>query len=210
MSLNTIVDQFNARAMRERILITVTAIALLLAVWDSLLMAPLRNTTHDLRAELGSYGTGTVVLETDGADPHQAAIRRANELQLQVQTLDAQIAGTASRFVPAQRMIGVLQGVLDRQGSIRLVSIQNLPARPLTPIADASTPPTPPYIHSIEIVIEGRYAEIQEYMQQLESLPWKFQWTVLELTAKDYPVNRVRLQLSTLSMDATWLGVQLQ
>ena len=45
------------------------------------------------------------------------------------------------------------------------------------------------------------------YLQALEALPWRFRWKTLDLTTKQYPVNRVRIELSTLSMDKTWLGV---
>jgi MSHA biogenesis protein MshJ len=104
-------------------------------------------------------------------------------------------------------MIEVLHDVLQRQGSLTLVSIRNLPVRSLIPPAKQDAPATAPYVHSIELVIDGRYADIQDYVHELETLPWKFRWSLLELSTRSYPLNRVRLSLSTLSMDATWLGV---
>jgi MSHA biogenesis protein MshJ len=65
----------------------------------------------------------------------------------------------------------------------------------------------PPYVHAIEIVIDGQYADILDYLAALEALPWKFRWSSLDLTTAGYPLNRVRIELSTLSLDATWLGV---
>ncbi len=56
-------------------------------------------------------------------------------------------------------------------------------------------------------MIEGEYGDVLNYLQALEALPWRFRWKTLDLTTKQYPVNRVRLELSTLSMDKTWLGV---
>lgn len=199
-------DLFNARALRERVLIAAAVLALLLALWDSLLMQPLRNTTRGLEAELNSYSAGAQAVD-DSSDPHQQALKHAAELQQQSRTLDTQIATSARGFVPAQRMIEVLHDVLKRQGGLTLVSIRNLPVSSLIPSAQKDAPATAPYVHSIELVIDGRYGDIQEYVRELEALPWKFRWSLLELSTRSYPLNRVRLSLSTLSMDATWLGV---
>jgi MSHA biogenesis protein MshJ len=196
---------FNARAMRERVLIAAAVLALLLAVWDSLLMQPLRNAKRNLDAELSSYGTAPTA--DDSNDPHQQALKQAAELQQQSRNLDAQVEKSARGFVPAQRMIAVLHDVLKRQGGLTLVSIRNLPVQSLIPPAQKEAPAAAPYVHSIELVIDGRYADIQAYVRELEALPWKFRWSLLELSTRSYPLNRVRLSLSTLSMDATWLGV---
>jgi MSHA biogenesis protein MshJ len=72
---------------------------------------------------------------------------------------------------------------------------------------NASAAPEPPYVHSIELVVDGQYTDVLDYLGQLEALPWKFRWTSLDLSTAGYPRNRVRIELSTLSLDSTWLGV---
>ena len=56
-------------------------------------------------------------------------------------------------------------------------------------------------------MIKGSYLDVLQYLQALETLPWHFYWKVLELNSGTYPLNRVRIELSTLSMDKEWLGV---
>jgi MSHA biogenesis protein MshJ len=205
---------FDARPLRERVLIIGAVLVLLLALWDRLLMQPQRDAMRALRLELHSTSEG-LAASGDADDPRALAIRRAGELQLQSQNLDARIAGSAQGFVPAQQMTAVLHDVLRRQGRLTLVSIRNLPVTSLVAPGDAgeqnaaevATVGTAPYVHSIELVVDGSFADVQAYMRELESLPWKFRFSLLELSAKTYPLNRVRLELSTLSMDATWLGV---
>ncbi|MBK6672148.1 MAG: hypothetical protein IPM70_04335 [Proteobacteria bacterium] len=206
MKAAKLAEWFNARATRERLLIFAALLALVLTTWDGLLMQPLRAVTQGLQAEIAAVGVAATDVD-DGSDPHRTALLRAGELQLRSAQLDSQIAGSARGFVPATQMIGVLHDVLRRQGGLSLVSIRNLPVRSLIAPATQDAPPSPPYLHSIELVIDGRYADIQAYVHQLESLPWKFRWSLLELSTRQYPLNRVRLSLSTLSMDATWLGV---
>jgi MSHA biogenesis protein MshJ len=64
-----------------------------------------------------------------------------------------------------------------------------------------------PYVHTVELVIDGQYLDILDYLRALEALPWRFNWKVLELATRRYPLNRVTIQLTTLSMDKDWIGV---
>ena len=59
----------------------------------------------------------------------------------------------------------------------------------------------------VEIVVEGDYASVVAYLRAVESLPWRIQWRKLELTAGEYPVNRVRLVIGALSLSRDWLSV---
>jgi MSHA biogenesis protein MshJ len=64
-----------------------------------------------------------------------------------------------------------------------------------------------PYVHPVELVVEGSYLDVLRYLQALEALPWRFYWQALDLQSPGYPVNRVRIELTTLSMDKEWVGV---
>jgi len=77
--------------------------------------------------------------------------------------------------------------------------------------APATTPAPPtdtgPYLHPVELVVEGNYLDIVSYLHALEALPWHFYWRVLELETRTYPRNRVRIELSTVSLEKEWIGV---
>jgi len=113
----------------------------------------------------------------------------------------------SSPVVPAPKMVEVVHDVLSKQHGLKLISIRNLPMTSLVPPAGENAQATAPYVHPIELVIEGEYGDVLNYLQALEALPWRFRWKTLDLTTTQYPVNRVRIELSTLSMDKTWLGV---
>ena len=199
--------RFDKFSLRERALVALAILAALVGVWDVLFMQPLRNQRNALTTELATYNeTIGSSEEADQADPHRAAIMRLSELQSQSQAIDAQLSSTASGFVPAPKMVEVVHDVLSRQQGLKLISIRNLPMTSLIPPA-AEAQGTAPYVHPIELVIEGDYGDVLNYLQALEALPWRFRWKTLDLTTKQYPVNRVRIELSTLSMDKTWLGV---
>jgi MSHA biogenesis protein MshJ len=200
--------RYEALSLRERAFVSIAILGLIVASWQTILMDPLGQKRSALEGELASASAfGVTPQSADASDPRQVSIRRAGELQTQLQGLDAQIATTASGFVSSKRMIEVLHDMLDRQGRLGLVSIRNLPVTGLIASADPAAPARPPYVHSIEIVIDGQYADILDYLSALEALPWKFRWTSLDLSTAGYPRNRVRIELSTLSLDSTWLGV---
>src|SRR5687768_8506836 len=223
MSASALVTKYEALSLRERALVALAVLAVAIMAWDSLLMEPLRKTRLSLSSELATAGVSGFTAEDDPADPRQQNLRLAGELQKRLHSLDARITDTASGFVSSQRMIQVLNDVLDRQGRLELVSIRNLPVVSLLPPAPAATsggasapaaPETgtnnlgqPPYVHALEIVIDGQYGDILEYLEALEALPYKFRWSALDLSTTGYPLNRVRIELSTLSFDSTWLGV---
>jgi MSHA biogenesis protein MshJ len=224
MSPGVLVMKYEALSLRERALVALAVLAVVIMAWDSLLMEPLRKTRQSLTAELATAGASSFsAQQAELADPRQNNLRLAGELQKRLHSLDARITDTASGFVSSQRMIQVLNDVLDRQGRLELVSIRNLPvvslvppapaatsgaaATPAAPAAGTDTLGQPPYVHAIEMVIDGQYADILEYLEALEALPYKFRWSTLDLSTTGYPINRVRLELSTLSFDSTWLGV---
>jgi MSHA biogenesis protein MshJ len=216
--MSALTKKFEAMSLRERAFVVLALLAILILMWDTYFMDPLRRARAGLEAELqNASSSGVRATSADLSDPHQVALKRAGELQTQLASLDAQLKNTARGFVSADRMIEVLHDVLDRQGRLELVSIRNLPVTSLVPSeeatpadgarVDSTLPPQPPYVHSIELVVDGQYADVLDYLGQLEALPWKFRWTSLDLSTAGYPRNRVRIELSTLSLDSTWLGV---
>jgi MSHA biogenesis protein MshJ len=206
--MSALAKKYEALSLRERAMVVLALLALVIALWDTYLMDPLRRARVGLEAELASASSyGVTATSADVSDPRQVSIKRAGELQTQLATLDSQLKSSARGFVSADRMIEVLHDVLDRQGRLDLVSIRNLPVTSLVPPVEAGAAPQPPYVHSIELVVDGQYSDVLDYLGQLEALPWKFRWTSLDLSTAGYPRNRVRIELSTLSLDSTWLGV---
>jgi MSHA biogenesis protein MshJ len=63
------------------------------------------------------------------------------------------------------------------------------------------------YKHGVELVIEGDYADIVNYMSALEAMPWQLFWGKARLTADDTPKRTLTLTLYTLSLDKKWLNI---
>jgi len=63
------------------------------------------------------------------------------------------------------------------------------------------------YKHGVELVIEGDYSDIVNYMSSLESMPWQIFWGKARLTADDTPKRTLTLTLYTLSLEKKWLNI---
>jgi MSHA biogenesis protein MshJ len=81
------------------------------------------------------------------------------------------------------------------------------------PVAGAVPPVTtaPPkprellYRHGVEIVLQGSYLDMVNYMDALEALPTQLFWGKAKLDAGQYPDSRLTLTLYTLSLDQKWM-----
>lgn len=76
--------------------------------------------------------------------------------------------------------------------------------QPATP-ASASKPRELLYRHGVEIVLQGSYLDMIQYMQGLEALPVQLFWGGARLDAEQWPQARLTLTLYTLSMDEKWM-----
>jgi MSHA biogenesis protein MshJ len=170
-----------------------------------------------------------------GASQDREAQAKLKELEDSLAKIDAQLASKSAGLIPPDRMVQVIHDVLQHQQRLKLISLHNEPVMPLNKIgaepaavaasaraaieANASAegdageqPAAPvqesgPYVHPVELIVEGSYLDVLRYLQALEALPWRFYWKTLDLQSTGYPVNRVRIELTTLSMDKEWVGV---
>jgi hypothetical protein len=113
----------------------------------------------------------------------------------------------------------LLRELLAGQRGLRLVSLRNLPVESLSQppasdaVARAGTPALRPaelsgskdrgpFLHPVEIVLEGDFASVGAYMRALEGLPWRR--TGASSTERPaVPLNRVRIEIGTPACRAT-------
>jgi MSHA biogenesis protein MshJ len=200
--------RFDALTLRERMLVAAGVLAIVFVMWDAAIMQPLADHKARLSTELSDLQNGIDdTADAETTDPLQLAVRDRTVLKEQLNDTDRKLEAAADGLIPPERMIGVIRDVLSRQRGLKLVSLQNRAVAPLAPPLDETVAATGPYVHPVEVVVEGSYFDVLAYLRELESLPWRFYWKTFDLSTTQYPTNRVRIELSTLSMDRAWLGV---
>ena len=203
--------RLDSLSVRERVLIFVTVLAVSATVWHLVLMEPLLRQADAARKEISAtrdriaaanQSLQDQVLQLAQIDTtHQT---RYALIQQRIGQVDEQLAEYSGQLIDPAEMAFVLESVLKSQSGLRLKRIRNLGAEALT--ADDENDSVILYRHGLEIEVEGSYLDCLAYLQEIEALPWRFYWQFLELDILDYPRNRIRIEVSTLSLDEEWIG----
>ncbi|HKQ84745.1 MAG TPA: type II secretion system protein GspM [Steroidobacteraceae bacterium] len=208
--------RFDAMSLRERVLIFAATLSVLVVMFDTLLLQPLAKREQALTQELQRIeervrATASVIPE--GPDATSVAEEKEQSLQATLAAVNTQLASASAGLIAPERMAEMLHEVLAHQRGLTLVDLHNepvrslIPAKPSTDATAAVAPPQGPFAHPVVLVVEGSYLDLLAYLRELERLPFRMYWNRLELNTVQYPGNRVRIELSTLSMDEQWLGV---
>lgn len=227
--------QFDRLSIRERALVAGAALIALTMLWTMAIFDPMTKKERYLNDETTTVQDAIAAASqslTDLAtsDPTTIALNQEKKLESDLEDINAQLASRSGGLIEPERMVQVIHDVLTHQHGVSLVSLQNkavtsliqpaastesaaettpaaAPAADATAAADSATSGGGPYVHTVELVIEGQYLDVLAYLRALEALPWRFNWKVLQLTTTAYPLNHVTIELSTLSMDRDWIGV---
>jgi MSHA biogenesis protein MshJ len=78
-----------------------------------------------------------------------------------------------------------------------------------TPAPAPAAPPQPSLLfrHGVQLVLEGSYPDMVNYLQALEHMPTRLFWGGAALDAQKYPQARLTLTLYTLSLDQKWIAL---
>ena len=215
--------RFNGMMVRERILVLLAAVLGTGLVFDAIVLQPLetrkkRLTQQVVEARQNIKAADALVkLQGAAADPEAVKRTYRDALRKQLAEIDQSMQGLQRGLVPPERMAKVLEEMLSRSRGLQLVSLRTLPAQRFeTPGAAAAQKGGKPgvresertiYQHSCEITLQGTYAELHDYLVQLEKLPWQMFWGQISVNGEQHPRLRVMLTVQTLSLNKAWLIV---
>jgi MSHA biogenesis protein MshJ len=213
--VGTAAERLDALSLRERALIFGAAFTLAYLSWQSFLMRPLTARASGAEQRLTAARQHMAAIEqaasTAIVDPVLGAAARNQALKGRLSGLDAELRSAAQGYVAPERMTDLLRAILATQRGLKLVSLTNLPVESLSPkaVTPAGIDATDrgPFLHPVELVVEGDYVSVVAYLRALEVMPWKIHWRQLELVAGDYPVNRVHILIGVLSLSSEWMSV---
>jgi MSHA biogenesis protein MshJ len=222
-------EWLNQRPPRERGAIIAAGLAVVAYILYMFLLAPQNGEQNRLREKAQELQQQTDLLRKQVSEIQQSygqtvdasGQARLEALRAQLKATDPALAEVARALVSPKEMASLVEQALRQNRALEVVSIENLPATPLTESlpapADAAGTGTPApeaaaaeggfYKHGMAIEVRGRYTDIVSYLRALENLPWKVFWGQVTLVAEDYPKSRVRLVVYTLSLDPKWIGI---
>lgn len=207
----------DGRNLRERVLLLAAVVVVLVLIWDVAVRAPIAA-----RGEAAEERRDRLAEESEELDSNRAELRdqidevaaddsgdRRARLEEALAEVDEEIGERTARVVSPQQMVRVLRDMVTAEDDLTLERLVNEGVEEIIvedgDEDDESVPRV--FRHRVEVVASGDFFTILGYLENLEDLDWRFQWDALELETEDYPRARVRLRLSTLSLDEGWLGV---
>ncbi len=233
-------ERFDRLSLRERLLLGLTAVVLLLFLWWMLVYESLVPKTRSLQQSNQRQASElqALVAARDGIRKrldrgvHHEQQARVEQLRKQLQLLRQQLDEGTESLVAPQQMFELMRGMIDAAPRLKLLQLRRLAVEPLfrpeqgaemaEPVQEPATGSANPatvedeetlqeqpalYRHVMQVRLQGRYADILDWLQQLEQLPWQLMWNRVELTAREYPVIEVELKLSTVSSSRAWVGL---
>jgi MSHA biogenesis protein MshJ len=215
--LRPLIERLDALTLRERVIVFAAGVALLYVFWHTVLMDPVTARAKVAEQRLAdAHRQMTMIAEVGIAasqDPVVAAALRNRALQERLTALEAELNSAAQGYVQPERMTEMLRELLAAQQGLKLVSLANLPVESLSqpagekPGAPIAIDNRGPFLHPVEMVVQGDYASVVAYLRALEAMPWRIRWQQVELTAGEYPQNRVRIVIGALSLSRYWMTV---
>ncbi len=223
---------FNERPVRERVLLTVTALVVLLFAGWELAVAPVVAGNEQLRYRQVSLSDNRAALmeqqsllsEQLASDPSQVLRNQLAARQQRLERLNNELAETTGRLIAPRAMVVLLRDILAAQDKLELLGVDLLSPVPVfdRPSDSASesagnssgddsrnneTAEPLLFAHDAEIVLRGGYMDVLDYLETLEAMDARLGWVLLEYDSSNYPDNKVRIRVRTLSLDRAWLGV---
>lgn len=208
-------------ALRERVLIFAAAAFLLVTLVNTLFLDPLLAQQKKLSAQVKQQQEKTKEIQAqiealldakkgDAISPERA---RLSLLKKQIAEGDEYLKASRERLVQPDKMAGVLEQVLNRNGNLRLVSLKTLPVTPLIeqneeasdPQAVAVSPDRQVFKHGVQITVQGNYLDMVQYLSALEKLPVQMFWGTAKMNVVKHPAAELTLTIYTLSLDKTWM-----
>jgi MSHA biogenesis protein MshJ len=217
--LKRLAERFDEKSLQERALIFGVSAALLVSLFNALLLDPLITRQKALSLQLLEQQTKIkalmesvqVAAQRRTADPDTTARARFEELKRRQAALDEVLRVKGRELVAPEKMPGLLEDILGRNRRLQLVSLRSLPVIAVTPASQGSPGAAAisrgVFKHGVELTLKGGYLDLLQYAADLEKLPWQMYWSDAVLNAEAYPADQLTLTLYTLSLDRAWLRI---
>jgi MSHA biogenesis protein MshJ len=197
--------RFDRLSLRERLLITAAVLGVIFAGFNLLVLNRLEARKSQLSAQLNEIVDGingtAAALSGEGSGAGMGELVRARSLSERLERTSRELDSASAGLIPPQRMVQVIHDVLDQQQGVVLVSLRTLPPYPLL----TDKPDDGPYVHAVDLVLEGQYLDVLAYLRALEGSRWHFYWQSIDLDAGLRPKTQVRVRLGTVSARRDWI-----
>jgi len=208
-------DKFNALSLRERALISLVIIVVILLGWWHFYAEPTQQ-----KAELQHEENNRIGAEVDASlaaireirgridtGVHKEKEQKLVQLRQELHKAEERLRLKTVELIDPEDMFQLMRRLIYNESKLSLQSLKRREVKPAIELAEDQQDEAGIYRHVLEIKFSGKFVDILSYMQSLEDADWKLIWDEIELVSNDYPVVTVKLVISTLSTRKEWVGV---
>jgi MSHA biogenesis protein MshJ len=227
--LKNIVEKIDELSLRERAIVFIGLIMVIIFLWDIFLLSPLELEQKKIVSSLSKKNADRMVLLTqyqnsikqNQIDPDAENMERLKELRFKVINVQAELESSTENLVTPRDMPKLLETVLHKTGGLTLVNLRSTGVTPLIEKEEIKNEEKSTgnetkltaenidnaYRHGLRIELIGDYLTILKYLKSLETLEWGFYWDNFELNVNEYPEATTSIEVFTLSLQEAWIGV---
>ncbi|AIV06814.1 MULTISPECIES: type II secretion system protein GspM [Vibrio] len=206
-------ERFDEMSGREKVLIALCGLVTVVMLLFTLVLEPKLNevTSNDKQLrnlKQTNQQTEIEILRIQAQlkkDPNAEIDQAISQLLMESQHLSMQLSEIIEHLITPSQMASLLESVLEQQSGIHLVSLQTLPAEPITEDKEASQY-SGYYVHPVRMELTGDYFSIANYLTKLEGLPASYYWRSFSYNVEEYPKAKLVLEVYTLGSREEFIG----
>lgn len=206
-------ERFDEMSGREKVLIALCGLVTVVMLLFTLVLEPKLNQVMSNDKQLSNLKQTNQQTEIEilriqaqlKKDPNAEIDQAISQLLMESQHLSMQLSEIIEHLITPSQMASLLESVLEQQSGIHLVSLQTLPAEPITEDKEASQY-SGYYVHPVRMELTGDYFSIANYLTKLEGLPASYYWRSFSYNVEEYPKAKLVLEVYTLGSREEFIG----
>jgi MSHA biogenesis protein MshJ len=221
-----VVAKVDGMSLRERVLIFTAAAFILVSAISTFFLDPLLAQQKKQSVKVIQQqekikeiqGLKLALSQAQKEDANSPLRERIKLIKQQIAEGETYLKGRRDKLVPPEKMAGLLEQVLSKNTHLQLVGLETLAVAPLidAPAAKAevgaiaakpAAQDTQIFKHGVKITVRGSYADLLQYLSELEKMPTQMFWGSAKMSVAQYPAAELTLTLYTLSLGSVWLKV---
>ncbi len=230
-------DKIDSRSERERGLLFLVALAVVFLLGFNVFISPKmkQQKLSELKQQQDAAKMQTLTQELTVLQANQSADidaevkHQISEHKKMLDVVNGKLEQFQKGLVTPEKMDSLLETILKQNKSLKLVSLKSFPVVNIIPDNRTATEAVPAsgaqtavelkpvtssadaeiglFKHEVEIVLEGNYLDMLNYMRNLEAIPERLYWGKSHLRVIEYPNARLSLRVFTLSLEKKWLNM---
>lgn len=208
-------EKINALSIRERVLIFLSVLIMLMFSWWNFYAQPLMaetQLTQEQNVRLDQE-IKTLQLTIGSIDQrirqgvHKASQKQLAGLMLELDRVNVLLQQKTLELIEPEEMFELMQQLLFAESKLKLTELKRKHVTPTFNLEESEVDQPEIYRHVMRIRFEGSYQKILNYLNRLEGIDWKLIWDRITIRSAEYPLIEADIEISTLSDSKHWVGL---